>query len=142
MCYSTGADLVPGTPGQARHLRERRCRRRRVRRRRRHRNDSSADQFHLDVGQRFVLRLRHDRGGKHGSEQAEHAEHQERTGRAHPPRQLVGHVRNHEHQCPVGERGQTGAEGLHLKSGRTTVLETCAFETVSKKVGFVFGFQV
>lgn len=91
------------------------CRGRRGRRR--NRNDSSADQFHLDVGQRFVLRLRHDRGGKHGSEQAEHAEHQERAGRAHPPGQLVGHVRNHEHQRPVGERGQAGAEGLHLKSG-------------------------
>lgn len=76
--------------------------------------DSSADQFQLDFGQRFVFRFGHDRGGEQGAYQAKHGERQETPGLAGPPDQLVGHVRHNEHQRPVGERGQTRPDGFHL----------------------------
>jgi len=70
----------------------------------------------LDVGQRLVLRLGHDRGGERGAHQTKRGERQEAAGLARPPGQLVGHVRHREHQRPVDARGQTRPDGFHLKT--------------------------
>lgn len=69
-----------------------------------------AGQSLLDFGERFVFGFWYNDHDEQGAQQAKRAERQKTTGLTEPIDQLVGHVRHHENQRPVGAGSQTRAE--------------------------------